>query len=84
MLLGENMGPWASAIVAAASLAGAFFAVMGFRGLIEALDDTSGRCARCGRAAYLPLPPRCHECRRCHYGGLSLAHPFSGRARLRR
>ncbi|HET7530084.1 MAG TPA: hypothetical protein VFJ98_03905 [Mycobacteriales bacterium] len=59
------MGPWAAATVAVTSPAGAFFAVMGFRGLIDALDGSSGRCARCGRAALLPLPTS-HECRRCH------------------
>ena len=69
------MGPWESVIVAVASLAGAFFTVMGFRGLIDVLDRSSGRCTGCGRVPLLPLSPT-HECRRCHHGVLSL-HPFS-------
>jgi hypothetical protein len=71
---------WESVIVAAASLAGVFFVVMGFRGLIDAFDHSSGRCTRCGRTPMLPLP-HTHECRRCHHSVLSL-HPFSGRAHL--
>ena len=61
------MGPWATAIVAIAAAAACFFALMGFRGLIEVLEDFSGRCERCGRATMLPLPPGRHECRRCHH-----------------
>lgn len=64
------MGPWASAVVAVASLAAAFFAVMGFRGLIEAVENSSGRCVTCSRTTFLPLPAQRHECWRCHYGSL--------------
>jgi hypothetical protein len=74
------MGPWEWLIVAGASLAGAFFAVMGFRGLIDALDRSSGRCTLCGRTPMLPLSPT-HECRHCHQRALSL-HPFSRRVHL--
>ena len=76
------MGPWATVIVVVASCTGTFFAVMGLRGLIEALQGFSAPCARCGRTTMLPLSLRTHECGRCHYGGLSLVHPFSGRTRL--
>jgi hypothetical protein len=76
------MGDWATAIVVVASLAGVFFAVMGFRGLIDALDSSTGRCARCGRAGLLPLPTRSHECRRCHRRP-SIAQFFSSRTQLR-
>ncbi|HET6911640.1 MAG TPA: hypothetical protein VFH54_20120 [Mycobacteriales bacterium] len=40
------MGPWADAIVSVAALAAAFFAVMGFRGLLQALDFFTGRHMR--------------------------------------
>jgi hypothetical protein len=36
--MGGNMGPWGTAIVAVAAVAAGFFAVMGFRGLMQALD----------------------------------------------
>lgn len=75
------MGPWAAAIVTVASLAAVFFAVMGFRGLIEAVENFSGRCVTCGRATMLPLPTQPHQCRRCHY--VSLLHPLGGRASVR-
>jgi len=61
------MGPWESVVVTIAGLAGVFFAVMGFRGLIETLDNGSGRCLRCGKAPNLPLPTQSHRCWRCHY-----------------
>jgi hypothetical protein len=62
------MGPWESAVVTLAALAAVFFAVMGFRGLLEALDRSTGRCVGCERATFLPLPPESHRCWRCHYG----------------
>jgi len=61
------MGPWASVVVAVASLAAVFFIVMGFRGLIEAVDHFSGRCGTCARTALLPMPTGRRECWRCHY-----------------
>jgi ribosomal protein S27AE len=67
------MGPWESAVVAVAAVTGVFFAVMGFRGLIDALDNFSGHCVDCGRVAILPLSPQRHLCLRCHYRDLS--HP---------
>ena len=62
------MGPWEAVIVAVATVAGLFFVVMGFRGLIESVENFSGRCASCGRTAALPLPPQTHQCWRCHHG----------------
>ncbi|HET6815828.1 MAG TPA: hypothetical protein VFH66_01180 [Mycobacteriales bacterium] len=76
------MGPWESVIVVLSSLAGAFFAVMGFRGLIETLDDYSGKCAACGRTTLLPLPPQTLRCRRCHDGVLHVGHRFARRTQL--
>jgi hypothetical protein len=77
------MGPWASAIVGVASLAGIFFAIMGFRGLLQALDRSSGHCAHCGCTTLLPLPSRSHECRRCHFGELSLTQLLARRMQVR-
>ena len=75
------MGPWASVIVAVASLAAVFFTVMGFRGLVEVVENFSGRCVSCARTTLLPLPAQRHECWRCHYA--LLRHPLAGRASLR-
>jgi len=75
------MGPWASAVIAVASLVAVFFMVMGFRGLIEAVDRFSGRCVTCARTTLLPLPAQRHECWRCHYA--LLRHPLASRASLR-
>jgi len=74
------MGPWASAVVAVASLTAVFFTVMGFRGLVEAVENFSGRCVTCSRTTMLPLPAQRHECWRCHYA--LLRHPRAGRASL--
>jgi ribosomal protein S27AE len=68
------MGPWAYAIVGIAALLAVFFAVMGFRGLIDAIDQYSGECERCGRTTLLPLPLESHQCWRCHYGRRRAAH----------
>jgi hypothetical protein len=65
---------WESAIIAVSSLAGAFFVVMGFRGLIESLGDYKGQCADCGRVALLPLPQRTLQCLRCHYAAMRSSH----------
>lgn len=73
------MGPWASVVVAIGAVAGVFFAVMGFRGLIDTVQQFSGQCAGCGRTTLLPLPLQSHECRRCHHVDLGL-----GRLMLRR
>lgn len=75
------MGPWASAVIAVASLAAVFFSVMGFRGLIEAVENHSGRCVTCARRTLLPLPAQRHECWRCHYP--MLLHPLARWASLR-
>jgi rRNA maturation endonuclease Nob1 len=75
------MGPWASAVIAVASLVAVFFMVMGFRGLIEAVDNFSGRCITCARTTLLPLPAQRHECWRCHYA--LLRHPLARRASVR-
>lgn len=64
------MGPWAWTVVAVAASVGVFFAVMGFRGLVDAVENFSGRCVGCGRTTLLPMSPQSHRCRRCHYGGL--------------
>lgn len=60
------MDGWADTIVAVASLAAVFFAVMGFRGLIEGVEGFSGRCEDCQRATVLP-PPISHRCWRCRH-----------------
>lgn len=59
------MDGWADTIVAVASIAALFFAVMAFRGLIEGLEGFSGRCEECDRTSLLPLPVahRCWHCR---------------------
>jgi hypothetical protein len=59
------MGPWATTIVSVAAVAAVFFAVMGFRGLIEGIEGFAGRCADCHRTTLLPLPVshRCWHCR---------------------
>jgi len=75
------MGPWASAVIALASLAAVFFTVMGFRGLIEALENFSGRCVTCARTTTLPLPAQRQQCWRCHYA--VLLHALGGRASVR-
>lgn len=62
------MDGWEDAIVAAASVAAVFFAVMGFRGLIEGVEGFSGRCDDCHRATLLP-PPISHRCWRCRHSG---------------
>ena len=72
------MGPWASAVIAVASLVGVFIMVMGFRGLIEAMENFSGRCVTCARTTLLPLPAQSHECWRCHY--TALLHALAGPA----
>jgi hypothetical protein len=68
------MDAWAWTIVAVASVGAMFFAVMGFRGLIETLDSFSGSCAGCGRTAMLPLPSQSHRCLRCHFGAVTSRH----------
>jgi hypothetical protein len=60
------MDGWADAIVAAASVAAMFFAVMAFRGLLEGLEGFSGRCDGCHRATLLP-PPIDHLCWHCRH-----------------
>jgi len=64
------LGPWADVIVSVAAIAGIFFVVMGFRGLVETIEGHSGRCCECGRASMLPPPASSHECWRCHRGHL--------------
>ena len=76
------MGPWESVIVVLSTVVGAFFAVMGFRGLIETLNDYSGECAGCGRTTLLPLPPQSLRCRRCHYAALRIGHRFARQGQL--
>jgi hypothetical protein len=61
------VGPWASVVVAVAAVAAVFFAVMGYRGLLETMENFSGRCITCARTTVLPLPERSRECWRCHY-----------------
>jgi hypothetical protein len=78
------MGPWESVVVAVSSVAGVFFAVMGFRGLVETLGDYSGECASCGRTTLLPLPQQSLRCRRCHAGAAHLGHLVAGRLHLPR
>jgi hypothetical protein len=68
------MGPWASAIVAIAATLAVFFAVMGFRGLIDAIDHYCDRCGVCGRTTLLPLPLKSQKCWRCHYGQGGVLH----------
>ena len=77
------MGPWASAVMAIAALLAAFFAVMGFRGLIDAIDNYSGRCGTCGRTAVLPLPLETHQCWRCHHGRRRVMQLVTGRLLVR-
>jgi len=74
------VGPWATVIVTAASVAGVFFTVMAFRGLIEGVEGFSGRCADCHRATMLPLPVS-HRCWQCRHQRLVLrrsAHRHAG------
>jgi hypothetical protein len=61
-----TMGPWASTIVAIASVAALFFAVMAFRGLLEGIEGFSGRCDVCHRTPLLP-PPISRLCRHCRH-----------------
>jgi hypothetical protein len=67
------MDPWAWAVIGAATILGMFVGVMGFRGLIDTLDQDNGRCTVCGRIAALPLPPTSHACLHCR------AHRLLGR-----
>lgn len=60
------MDSWAWAVIAAASALAVFVMVMAYRGLIEVLEQASGRCAACGRLATVPLPPTSHVCLHCH------------------
>jgi hypothetical protein len=60
---------WADTIIAVASVAAVFFAVMGFRGLIEGIQKFSGRCDECHRATLLP-PPISHRCWHCRHRSL--------------
>ena len=76
------MGPWESVIVAVSVVAGVFFAVMGFRGLVETVTRCSGECQDCGRTTLLPLPQSL-RCRHCHYGALRVADVFAWRSQLR-
>jgi hypothetical protein len=78
------MGLWESVVVAVATVVGVFFTVMGFRGLLEAVESFPGRCARCGRTAMLPLPSQTHECWRCHHGDGLVTHLFPGWLQPRR
>jgi hypothetical protein len=73
------MGPWASAVVAVAAAAGVFFVVMGFRGLIEAIEQASGRCAQCGRVSLLPLPLGTRRCLHCHVEAGWVGHVMARR-----
>lgn len=61
------MGPWASAIVAVAALTAVVIAVLAFRGLIEAIDGVTNRCADCGHLSLWPLPAHRHECWQCRH-----------------
>lgn len=61
------MGPWASVIIAVAAMTASFVAVMAFRGLVNALDGLTTRCAECGRTANLPLPVDRHRCWHCRH-----------------
>lgn len=76
------MGMWAVVVVAVAVVAGVFFAVTGFRGLMEVLENYSGGCLRCGRTTMWPLPSS-HACRRCHYGDASLWQLLTRAVQLR-
>jgi hypothetical protein len=64
----RDMGPWASVIVGIAALLAVFFAVMGFRGLMDAIEHHSAECGACHRTTLLPLPLGSQQCWRCHYG----------------
>lgn len=77
------MGPWASAIVGVAAVLVVFFAVMAFRGLMDAIDRYPGPCGACGRTTLLPLPLQSHRCWRCHYGRRGVLHLVVGRLPLR-
>jgi hypothetical protein len=77
------MGPWASVIVGIAALLGVFFAVMGFRGLIDAIEHHACRCGECGRTTLLPLPLGSDQCWRCHNRRRRVAHLVISRLLLR-
>ena len=65
------------AVIAIAALIGLFFAVTGFRGLIEVLDRASGRCVGCGRTPALPLPTQ-NLCWRCHHAAAGWTRRLRG------
>lgn len=69
------MDGWADTIVSVAAVAAVFFAVMGFRGLVEGFEGFSGRCEDCHRATVLPLPisHRCWHCRHAHVSAAQAA-----------
>lgn len=77
------MGAWAWAVLAIATIAGIFFTVMAFRGLIEAVDHFAGRCVVCRKVTVLPLPTQSHRCWRCHYRDALVAHPVLARLQPR-
>jgi hypothetical protein len=69
--------------VAIAAVLAVFVAVMGFRGLIDTIDNCSGRCGACGRTTLLPLPLGSHQCWRCHYARRRVMQLVIGRLPLR-
>jgi DNA-directed RNA polymerase subunit RPC12/RpoP len=70
-------------VVAISVVAGVFFVVMAFRGLMAGLAHYVARCADCGRLTQLPLPTQRRQCWRCHYRWVSTIRPASGRMQPR-